>query len=126
MAGGYGRNESQGVLDDLYAKAAILDDGHASVALVACDVIGLTRSAVGEARRIIAEKTGIPAATVWPGSTLRIDTFPEIGARSRVSSNRFRSSAAWASAACACAAAVAMSSLRVPSTAISYRSFEAL
>ena len=69
MAGGYGRNESQGVLDDLYAKAAILDDGHASVALVACDVIGLTRSAVVEARRIIAEKTGIPADHVMISAT---------------------------------------------------------
>ena len=35
------------------------------------------------------------------------DMFPEIGARSRVSFSRFRSSLAWASAACACAAAVA-------------------
>ena len=61
------------------------------------------------------EKTVVPAATVWPGSTLRIDMFPEIGARSAVSASRFRYSLAWASAACACASAVARSSFRVPS-----------
>ena len=43
-----------------------------------------TRTLTGLSSTI--EKTGIPAATVWPGSTLRIDTLPEIGARSRVSS----------------------------------------
>ena len=61
------------------------------------------------------ENTAVPAATVWPGSTLRMLMLPEIGASSRVSFSRFRSSLAWASAACACACAVAISSLRVPS-----------
>ena len=60
---------SQGVLDDLYAKAAVLDDGKTKAALVACDLIGLPRAAVLEARRIIAEKTGIPADNVMISAT---------------------------------------------------------
>lgn len=59
MAGYYSPRGSQGVLDDLHAKAVVLDDGKTKVALVTCDLIGLPRAVVVEARRIIAEKTGI-------------------------------------------------------------------
>ena len=41
MAGYYLQRGSQGVLDDLYAKAVVLDDGKTMAALVACDLIGL-------------------------------------------------------------------------------------
>ena len=61
MAGDYDQCDSQGVLDDLYAKAAVWDDGKTKAALVVCDLIGVPRGPVLEARRIIAEKTGIPA-----------------------------------------------------------------
>jgi len=69
MAGYYGVRGNQGVLDDLYAKAAVLDDGRTTVAMVTCDLIGLTRPLVIEARRIIAEKTGIPADCVMISAT---------------------------------------------------------
>jgi neutral ceramidase len=64
MAGYYSRRDSEGVLDDLYAKAAVLDDGNSRVAMVVCDLIGLPRSIVIEARRLVEEKTGIPADNV--------------------------------------------------------------
>ena len=43
MAGYYTQRGSRGVLDDLYAKAAVLDDGKTKAALVVCDLIGLPR-----------------------------------------------------------------------------------
>lgn len=69
MAGYYGPRASQGVLDQLYAKAAVLDDGQTKAALVACDLIGLPRSVVVEARRLIQEKTGVPPANVMISAT---------------------------------------------------------
>jgi neutral ceramidase len=69
MAGSYSRRGSEGVLDDIHAKAAVLDDGKTVAALVACDLIGLQGSVVIEARRLIAEKTGIPGNNVMISAT---------------------------------------------------------
>ena len=69
MAGYYSERGSQGVLDDLHAKAAVLDDGKTNMAIVVCDLIGMPRSVVIEARRLIAEKTGIPADRVMISAT---------------------------------------------------------
>ena len=60
---------SEGVLDDLYAKAVVFDDGKTKVAMVTCDLIGLPRPVVVEARRIIGEETGIPADNVMISAT---------------------------------------------------------
>lgn len=64
LAGYLSARYSEGVLDDLYAKAVVLDDGKMKVALVTCDLIGLPRPVVVEARRIVTEETGIPADNV--------------------------------------------------------------
>ncbi len=64
MAGYYSRRDSEGVLDDIYAKAAVFDDGKTKAAMVVCDLIGLPRSIALEARRIVEQKTGIPADRV--------------------------------------------------------------
>ena len=40
LAGYYSERGCQGVLDDLQAKAAVLDDGQSKVAFVVCDLIG--------------------------------------------------------------------------------------
>lgn len=69
MAGYYGLRESQGVLDDLYAKAIVLDDGKTKAAMVVCDLIGMPRPPVIEARKRIAEKTGIPGDHVMISAT---------------------------------------------------------
>jgi hypothetical protein len=69
LAGYLSARCSEGVLDDLYAKAAVLDDGKSKVALVTCDLIGLARPVVVEARRIIAAETGIPADNVMISAT---------------------------------------------------------
>jgi hypothetical protein len=69
MAGYYSERGSQGVLDDLYAKAAVFDDGQTQTAIVVCDLIGLSRALVAEARQRIQEKTGIPGDNVMIAAT---------------------------------------------------------
>jgi len=69
LAGYYTARGSEGILDDLYAKAAVLDDGKIAVALVACDLISLPRQTVLEARQLIEKQTGIPGANVMISAT---------------------------------------------------------
>jgi neutral ceramidase len=69
LAGYYSVRGSEGVLDDICARAVVLDDGRTQAAMVTCDLIGLSRSVVLEARQIITEKTGIPALNVMISAT---------------------------------------------------------
>lgn len=69
LAGYYSPRGSDGVLEDLYAKAAVLDDGKTQVALVVCDLITLPRFTVLEARRLIEEQTKIPGGHVMISAT---------------------------------------------------------
>jgi len=69
LAGYYGARGSQGVLDDIFAKAAVFDDGKTKAAIVVCDLIGIPRTPVLEARQLIEAKTGIPAANVMISAT---------------------------------------------------------
>jgi neutral ceramidase len=69
MAGYYYARGSQEVLDDLYAKAAVLDDGSTKVALVVCDLISLPRYTVLDARKLIEQQTGIPGGHVMVSAT---------------------------------------------------------
>jgi hypothetical protein len=59
MAGYYSARGAQGVHDDLYAKAIVLDDGQTRAALVALDLISTTRDLVEDARRAIAKTTKV-------------------------------------------------------------------
>ena len=83
MAGYYSRRDSEGVLDDIYAKAAVLDDGKTKAAMVVCDLIGLPRSIALEARRLVEEKTGIPADSMMISVTHTHTAPVVIGASSR-------------------------------------------
>ena len=58
---GYGGKDhgSVGVHDELYAHALVVDDGDTTVGLVSCDLLGVDRRLVMEARRIAAEATGL-------------------------------------------------------------------
>jgi neutral ceramidase len=63
---GYSRRQgvSQGVHDDLYARAIVFDDGQTRAALVSCDLIDVDRYVVAAARQQAAEATGIPAEQI--------------------------------------------------------------
>jgi len=69
LAGYYYERPCDGVLDELYAKAVVFDDGHTRAALVVCDLVTLPRSIVEEARRRIAEHTDVPASNVMIAAT---------------------------------------------------------
>jgi hypothetical protein len=69
VAGYYSTRGSDGVLDDLYAKVAVLDDGRTQAALVVCDLITMPRATVLEARRLIQQQTGLPGSQVMISAT---------------------------------------------------------
>jgi neutral ceramidase len=86
MAGYYHARGAEGTLDDLYAKALVLDDGSTKVALVTLDLISTTLTLTREARAAIEKSTGIPGANVMISAT-HAHTGPELadrGARSAI------------------------------------------
>jgi len=70
MEGYSARTEvSQGVHDDLHARALVLDDGDTAVAIVSCDLVGVDRRLVVQARDMASQKTGIPPAHIMVAAT---------------------------------------------------------
>jgi neutral ceramidase len=69
MAGYYTTRLSEGVHDDLYSKAIVLEQGGVKAALVSLDIISTTREMVERARKEIERTTGIPGANVMIGAT---------------------------------------------------------
>jgi len=57
------------VHDELYARCLVLDDGDNRLAFVLVDNIGLKRELTDEARRLIAEHTGLPGSHVLIAAT---------------------------------------------------------
>ncbi|GAB4127957.1 neutral/alkaline non-lysosomal ceramidase N-terminal domain-containing protein [Thermopirellula anaerolimosa] len=69
MAGYYSPRGSEGVLDDLFAKALVLDDGEKAAAFVACDLISIPQTITDEARRRVAAEVPIPPEAVLISAT---------------------------------------------------------
>jgi neutral ceramidase len=63
---GYGsRNKpSEGILDLLYAKALVLDDGQNKIAIVSADLLWVPLKMTNEIRQQVQEKLGIPQQNV--------------------------------------------------------------
>ncbi len=63
---GYGaRNKpSDGIVDELYAKALVLDDGQNKIAIVSADLLWVPIKITAEIRREVKEKIGIPEKNV--------------------------------------------------------------
>lgn len=57
------------VHDELHARCLVLDDGTTMLALVVCDLLGIHRDVSIEARRLIADATGIPPERVLISAT---------------------------------------------------------
>jgi neutral ceramidase len=64
MAGYYSIRLAEGTHDDLYAKAIVFEYAGAKAAMVACDLVGIERQYVVEARRLIEIATGIRGTNV--------------------------------------------------------------
>ena len=69
VVGGFLPFPATHIHDELHARCLVLDDGRTRLALVVCDLLGLHRSVSLEARRLIEEETGIPAAHVLISGT---------------------------------------------------------
>lgn len=59
IAGFGNKVAAQGVHDDLWARAMVLDDGNTRLALVAVDVIGMFHPVVMDIRKMLPEEAGI-------------------------------------------------------------------
>ncbi len=69
IVGGFLPFPATHIHDELHARCLVLDDGKTKIAMVVCDLLGLHRSVSVEARRLIEEQTGIPAANVMISGT---------------------------------------------------------
>src|SRR3954469_16357007 len=69
LAGYYHERGNEGMLDDISAKATVLDDGSTRAAIVICDLISMPKWIVVKARQLIEKRTGIPAANVMIAAT---------------------------------------------------------
>jgi len=81
MAGYYDIRPSDGVHDELHAKAVVLERAGARVALVSLDLIATTRDMVEEARAEIGRTTGVKGEDVLIGAT-HAHTGPVLKSRS--------------------------------------------
>lgn len=69
MAGYYYPRAADGVLDDLFATAIVVDDGANRAAIVACDLVSLPAAIVEQARTLAFQRTGIPADHIMISAT---------------------------------------------------------
>jgi len=69
LAGYYHERGNEGVLDDILAKATVLDDGQTRAAIIVCDLISMPKWIVVEARKLVEQRTGIPGANVMIAAT---------------------------------------------------------
>jgi neutral ceramidase len=69
LAGYYNKRLSDGVLDDLYSKAVVVERNGMKAAIVILDLISLPRTVVEAARKLIEAQTGVPGANVMIGAT---------------------------------------------------------
>ncbi|RKY74008.1 MAG: hypothetical protein DRQ24_00740 [Candidatus Latescibacterota bacterium] len=60
---------SRGIHDSLFAKTLVLADGEETVAVVACDLVGLSSDLVEQARQLIEKSTGIKGENVLISAT---------------------------------------------------------
>jgi len=67
--GGYGKAYHGSIHDPCKVRAAVFDDGHARVALVGVDALGIRRDTVVKVREAILARTGIPAQSILIGAS---------------------------------------------------------
>ncbi|MDD4870919.1 MAG: hypothetical protein PHR77_10190 [Kiritimatiellae bacterium] len=64
VIGGFVPFPATNVHDELHARCLVLDDGKTRLAIVVCDLLGLSRSLSTDARKLVEEATGIPPQQV--------------------------------------------------------------
>ncbi len=69
MAGYYNIRLAEGTHDDLWAKALVLQTGEKRAAMVACDLVGIDRDVIDEARKQVQAAAGIAPEHVLISAT---------------------------------------------------------
>ena len=69
MAGYYYERGVDKVHDDLYAKALVIENGGAKIAIVSCDLIGISAEIVADVRKLVQAEAGIDAEHVMISAT---------------------------------------------------------
>lgn len=69
IVGGFLPAPAKHIHDELHARCLVLDDGQTRLAFVVLDLLGIHRSVSDEARKLIAERTGIPKERVLISGT---------------------------------------------------------
>src|SRR5580704_14044918 len=69
MAGYFEERFATGVHDPLMAKAIVLQQGKTEVAMVFCDLVGLSLHVTTNARVIVSRETGIPITNIFMAAT---------------------------------------------------------
>jgi len=83
LIGSYGK-PSDSILDDLYAKALVLNDGDTTLAIVSLDLLySPLEDITGPVREIITEKIGIPAQNILV-CAIHTHSGPEVFSRSKL------------------------------------------
>jgi len=77
MFGYFHERTARDVHDDLFAKSLVLDDGETKLAIVVCDLIGVSRAYLDKAKELINERCGISPSNVVISCT-HTHTAPEI------------------------------------------------
>jgi len=67
--GGMRDRVARDVHDELHARALVLDDGATRLAIVVCDSCMIPRPIVGDAKLMVQERTGLPAANMLVAAT---------------------------------------------------------
>lgn len=87
LIGSYGK-PSEDILDELYVRALVLNDGQTAIAIVSADLLYTPLEEItGPARRIIKEKTGIAEENILICAT-HTHSGPEVFTRSKFESAR--------------------------------------
>lgn len=69
MAGYYYERGVEGIHDDLYAKALVIEKDDTKIAIVECDFVGISEYIVAKVRKLVEQSTGIDAKHVMVGAT---------------------------------------------------------
>lgn len=69
ISGYFNERVATGVHDPLLAKAVVFKQGDRQVALIFCDVIGISPTMGVRARQLVSERTGIPVANIVVAGT---------------------------------------------------------
>lgn len=69
LAGLYTDRRADGVRDDLYARAWVMDDGATQVAIVSVDILGVSAATTAGSRRLVEQHCGIPGDHVLIAAT---------------------------------------------------------